>query len=113
VRRPGGTLETWDRRTGKRTAIHDTFNCAHCGVTCVLKAGIDPTHGGSIVNPQPHWQSDGMGVCLQCNDGFMRGLLCPVCHQHQNKHGGCVNFEKKLEQLERRTRLFQLVDEDR
>jgi hypothetical protein len=108
MRHPGGTAVSWDKE-GRIVEQYDTFNCAHCGVTVLLKGGKDPSQDGSIAHPQPHWKSDGMGVCLQCNDGYFRGLLCPTCHEHQNKHGGCKNFEKRLEQMERRSRLLNLV----
>lgn len=94
---------------GNVTERYDTFNCSHCGTTCVLRAGVDPTHDGSILAPQPHWQSDGMGVCLMCKDGWSRGLICPACHKQQNAHGGCFPFQKRLELSERRQRCISSI----
>lgn len=100
MRHPGGTAVS--NRQGYETAICDTFNCAHCGVTVPLRAGVDPTADGSILVKQPHWKSDGMGVCLMCSDGFMRGLLCPPCHERQNREGGCRNFERQIDLIEKK-----------
>jgi hypothetical protein len=108
VRHPGGTAIAWDAE-GRVVEQYDSFNCAHCGVTVLLKGGKDPTHDGAIAHPQPHWQSDQMGVCLMCSDGYFRGLLCPPCHERQNKSGGCANFERRLDMIESRARLLRLV----
>jgi hypothetical protein len=102
MRRPGGTAVAY--RDGIVTAQNDTFNCAHCDTTVFLKAGVDPTSDGAIVHKQPHWQSDGMGVCLMCA-GTDRGLLCPSCHKIQNERGGCRNFMRRLEAYEKRSRM--------
>lgn len=100
MRRPGAYLQTF--RDGHSTAEYDSFSCSHCNCTVILKAGVDPTHSGAIVAAQPHWQSDGMEVCLACTDGQYRGLICPACAKEQHRLGRCVNFERRLEMSEKR-----------
>jgi hypothetical protein len=109
MRRPGGTVLLY--RDGVLVSERDTYNCAHCGTTVILRGGADPTQDGAISDAQPHWESDGMGVCLQCCGlNGERGLLCPSCHKKQNtlpidQGGGCRNFERRLDQYEKRARL--------
>lgn len=113
MRRPGEYLATY--RDGVLTGEYDGFACAHCNRTVVLKAATDPTSAGSILAPQPHWDSEEMGVCLMCSDGAgNRGLLCPQCHADQNSSTGrvdgkCKNFERQLEQRERGAALYRSV----
>jgi hypothetical protein len=84
------------------TAVHDAFACCHCNATVFLKAAADPTSQGAILYGQPHWQSENMGVCLACTDGFQRGLICPACEAEQHRTGKCINFERRLELREAR-----------
>ena len=91
------------------SARFDTFNCCHCDATIILRAGTDPTHDGSILAPQPHWQSNGMGVCLMCKDSWSRGLICPDCHKIQNTQGGCRSFMRRLEAYEKRNRFLEQI----
>lgn len=112
MRRPGEYFATY--RDGVLTAEYDAFACAHCNRSVFLKGGKDATADGAIVAPQPHWQSDGMGICLMCCGRFERGLLCPACHAEQNTaegriNGKCKNFERQLEARERAETLYQAV----
>lgn len=70
-----------------RTIETDAFTCKHCQKIVPIKPMCDPADMG--------------GRCFQCD-----ALICSDCVGK-----GCMPFEKKLEQMERRAKLFQSMNE--
>lgn len=63
----------------------DSFTCCHCNMVCFVKPG----HAVA---------ADDGGFCRMC----MRNICGPCADK-----GECTPFEKKLEQMESRDRLFK------
>ena len=78
--RPGGYLHSFGGDLPEQE--NDTFTCKHCNRVVIVKLRCDPADMG--------------GRCFNCD-----GLICPRCVGK-----GCTPFEKRLEQIERRDRLY-------
>lgn len=78
-----GCLEIFDPA---RARAYDTFTCHHCSRVVFVRAGADPSELG--------------GHCKTCDK-----LICPTC----NAKGKCTPWEKQLEHMEARARLYEAV----
>ena len=83
-RKPGGYAEIVDPDRPTRRA--DTFTCGHCQRVCHVQARIRPEDVG--------------GLCKQC-----MALICKHCVAK----GTCTPWEKQMELMERRDRLYSAI----
>jgi len=81
MRRPQGYAVTVE--PGRATIEQDTYTCGHCNALVFVKPMQDPSEMG--------------GFCRMC----MRHI-CAACAD-----GRCEPFEKKLERMESRDRLYR------
>ena len=69
---------------GGEVEEYDTFTCPHCNGVCFIRPGSGKQRG----------------YCFRCN--------LPTCGK--KRCGACVPFERKMEEMEARHRLWQALD---
>lgn len=86
MRRAQGYAVWTDPSLDQITRERDTFTCAHCNKIVIVEPKADPASLG--------------GFCRLC----MKNVCGPCADQ-----GKCEPFEKKLEKMEARARMFKSI----